>query len=111
VGVPAPAVRVPASGRLEIAAEALREGEVLALALSMPDEARGSGPRAVRVVDVAGRGLDVEAQPIEGAGSGIRIEIDPDWLTPGTYMIQVESAESGPLALRRYVLTVIEPAG
>ena len=111
IGVPAPKVRIGAGGRLVTSAEALRDGEVLALGLSMPDVSRGSSPREVKIVGVDGRLLDLQAQPIEGAGKGVRIDVDPEWLQPGRYMIQVETADPGPLALRRYVLEISDPAG
>jgi len=96
------------NGRLSIERSALRDGEVMAIGLSMPDESRGDGPRPVKVVDVSGRLYETDAFAIDGAGSGLRLEIDPEWLVPGRYMIQVQTAEQRPLALRRYVLEVTE---
>ena len=102
----APAVGIPDKGRITVAAEDLREGEVLALGLALPDEVRGDGVHEVRVIDVSGRVLDVEGHPVDGAGTGLRIEIDPGWLRPGRYMISVQTADPHPLASRRYVLEV-----
>jgi hypothetical protein len=97
--------RIPENGRLRASLEDLREGDVLALELEMPDEARGEGPRQVRVVDVERqRMLETTGAPVSGAETGLRIEIDPGWLQPGSYLIQVKTAEKRPLALRRYVL-------
>ena len=104
--VRAPAVRIADQGRLQTTEEALREGDVLALGLELPDEARGEGARPVRIVDVTGRVLDLQAQPVAGPGTGLRLEIDPTWLRPGRYMIVVETDEKRPLATRRYVLEV-----
>ena len=101
-----PASRISDGGRLRVDLDALREGEVMVLALDLPDEARGDGALHVKVVDVAGRLFETEATSIEGSGHGLRLEIDPEWLEPGRYMIQVETAENHPLALRRYVLEV-----
>lgn len=109
--VRAPAVQMPDQGRLEVTREALRDGEVLALGLEMPDDLRGEGPRAVKLIDPAGRVLELVADPVDGAGTGLRLEIDPEWLEPGQYMIQVETADTTPLPLRRYVLEVTSEEG
>jgi hypothetical protein len=97
--------RISENGRLSVSLADLREGDVLALDLEMPDEARGYGPRQVRVVDVERqRLLETTGASVSGAETGLRIEIDPGWLQPGRYLIEVETAEKRPLALRRYVL-------
>lgn len=43
----APAQRIPERGRLSIDADSLRDGDVLALGLALPDPARGEEPRTV----------------------------------------------------------------
>jgi hypothetical protein len=97
--------RIGENGRLSVSLADLREGDVLALDLEMPDEARGEGPRQVRVVDVERqRLLETTGAAVSGAETGLRIEIDPGWLQPGSYLIEVKTAEKRPLALRRYVL-------
>ena len=56
--------------------------------------------------------LEIEAQPVDGSGSGLRLELEPAWLTPGRYMIQMEiAAGQSPLGVRRYVLEVDASAG
>lgn len=105
-GAPAPAHGIGESGRLSIDAASLREGEVLALGLALADEARGSEPLAVVVVSVDGRRLETTAEPVGGSGSGLRLELEPEWLRPGRYMIQVKTAAKKPLNLTRYVLEV-----
>lgn len=106
-GVAAPAVQISDRGRLSASVRDLREGDVMAVGLHMADESRGDTPRPVRIVDAdEGRVYDTEAIAIDGAGTGMRLEIDPEWLTPGRYVIQVETAEQRPMALNRYVLEV-----
>jgi hypothetical protein len=105
-GAPAPAQRIPEHGRLAVELGSLREGGVFALGLEMPDAARGNGERPVKVIDVEGRVFETTAAAVEGSDTGLRIEIDPGWLRPGRYMIQVATAEQHPLAIRRYVLEV-----
>lgn len=105
--VRAPAQRIADQGRLRVPLEALREGEVLAVGLDLPDELRGAGPQRVRIIDVSGRKLERTALPLEGPGTGLRLELEPGWLRPGLYMIEVETAGGGPLPVRRYVLEVV----
>ena len=105
-GPPAPALRIAESGRISIDAASLRDGEVLALGLALADEARGSEPLSVRVVSIDGRRIETTAAPAAGSGSGLRLELEPEWLRPGRYMIEVTTAEKIPLHLRRYVLEV-----
>jgi len=105
-GIRAPAQRIAENGRLQVELAALRDGDVSAVGLDMPDEARGVEDRPVKVVDVEGRLFETTAAIADGSGAGLRLEIDPDWLRPGTYMIEVATAEKRPLSLRRYVLEV-----
>jgi hypothetical protein len=102
----APDVRIADGGRLSIDADSLREGEVLAIGLGLADEARGEEPVTVRIVSVDGRHRETTAAPARGSGSGLRLEIDPEWLTPGRYMIEVSTAEKTHFPVRRYVLEV-----
>jgi len=103
-----PPQQIAESGRLSATRAALREGDAFVIGLELDDAARGTGPRPVKVVDVKGRVLDTTARPLPGAGNGLRLEIDRNWLEPGQYLIQVKTAENKPLALRRYFLEVLE---
>ena len=105
-GPPPSALRIAESQRISIDLASLRDGEVLALGLALADEARGSEPLPVRVVSLDGRRIETTAAPAAGSGSGLRLELEPEWLRPGRYMIEVTTAEKIPLHLRRYVLEV-----
>jgi hypothetical protein len=104
--LPEPHQRIEERGRLTLEASALPAEGTLSLALDLPDEARGDGPRPVVIASVDGRRLETSAAPRPGAASGVQIEIDPGWLEPGQYMISVSTAERLPLAVRRYVLEI-----
>jgi hypothetical protein len=105
---PQPVASIPESGRRSFHRSALRQGDAFALVLGLSDEARGSGePRPTKIIDVEGRVIEVEARPQAGAGTGVIVEIDPDWLVAGKYLIQIETDEKGSLrGLRRYTLEV-----
>jgi hypothetical protein len=106
-----PAHRIGEGGRLSIdAAELPREG-AFALALDLPDAARGSEPRPVRIVSGDGtRQLELLAAPLAGPGSGVALHLDPAWLIPDRYLIEVTTAEATHFPLRRYVLELRGPA-
>jgi len=103
-GAKSPGLRIPAHGRLILDEAALPDQGPLTLALELPDEARGSGPQAVRVISVDGRRIDTTASPLPGAGSGVRLEIDRGFLSAGLYMIEIDTEDDHPLQIRRYVL-------
>lgn len=96
--------RIAEHGRLSLDVDELPEEGPLALILDLPDEARTGGPRSVRVVSVDGRRIDTTASPVAGTGTGVRLEIDSDFLSRGLYMIEIDTAEPTALHLRRYVL-------
>jgi hypothetical protein len=98
--------RIASGGRLRLDADALPKAGPLSLVLELDDESRASGERAVRVVSTDGRRIDLTASALPGSGSGLRLAIDPAFLTPGLYMIEVDTAEAHPLHIRRYVLEI-----
>jgi hypothetical protein len=103
----APAHRIAEGGRLSVSAADLPGAGSFDLALDLPDVARGSQPRPVRIVSQdASRVLELEAAPLAGPGSGVSLAIDPGWLVPDTYLIEVTTAEPTHFPLRRYVLEV-----
>jgi hypothetical protein len=116
--VPAPPVRVPSpivasgipriseNGRLTIERAELPDEGSLTLDLDLPDEARGSNAGKARVVSTDGRRTDVMAIPLPGAGSGVRLKIDPSFLTRGRYMIEIDTKDNQALQLRRFVLEI-----
>lgn len=99
-------LRVAAGSHARVAVDALPSGSPLALVLELEDEARGDGSRDVRLVSEDGRKLVLSASPLAGRDAGLRLEIDPDFLAPGRYLIEVQTTDPHPLHLRRYVLEV-----
>ncbi len=102
-----PGHRISEFGRLTLEAGDLPVFGPVALVLDLPDEARGdSESRTVRIVCEDGRALDTTASIEPGAGSGVRIEIDSNWLRRGDYMISVTTSEPTHFPVRRYVLEI-----
>ena len=99
-----PKLRIAANGRLTLELDQLPDEGPLELGLDLSEEARGSGDRTVRVISVDGRRLDTTASPLPGRESGVRLEIDPAFLSAGRYLIEIDTEEKHPLQLRRYVL-------
>ena len=104
VEIPVP--RIVAGGRLTLDATALPDAGSLTLNLELSDEARGSATQTVRVISVDGRRMDTTASSLPGAGSGVRLEIDSGFLSPGRYMIEIDTEDAHPLQIRRYVLEI-----
>lgn len=102
-----PNVTVQSKGRTRVTLEQLREGGTLVLGLAMPDDARGEGGVSGTIVSVEREeSRPLEGTPIAGADTGVRVQIDPDWMQPGLYMIQVKTHDGSHLPIRRYVLEV-----
>ena len=103
-GPPPARHRIAADGRLSFEASALPSDGPVTVALELSDESRGGGPLAVRIAAEDGRQIETTAVP--DSGGGVQVEIDPSWLTPGRYLIEVKTPERTHFPLRRYVLEV-----
>ena len=101
-----PGLRIAPNGRLAIDHDALPAEGPLLIALELPDEFRGTEESAVRIISTDGRRTDTTASPLPGAGSGLRVAIDPSVLSRGRYMIEIDTVGNQPLRIRRYVLEI-----
>jgi len=96
---------VDSGGTLVFGSEVLAEMGELALALRMPPDAIGSEPLPVRVLAPDGRQLHAQAR-IGADPESVGLALDPAWLKPGRYVIEVKTAERSHFPLRRYALEV-----
>ena len=58
---------------------------------------------AARVVAGDGRVLETAAAVTEG---GAAVALQPEWLSPGRYLVELRTREKSHFPLRRYVLSV-----
>lgn len=101
-----PTLSVAPGKRLRLNLADLPRDEPVAIALGLSGEARGPAHHGVRLVSTRGTRIELEATPLPGADSGLRLEIDRDLLAPGLYMIVLDTFEDHPLRLRRYALEI-----
>ena len=87
-----------------IESEALPTESLLLLDLRMPADILPEEP-SLRVIATDGRLLEMVAEVAEETGQ-IRLPLDPGWLRPGRYVIEVKTLERSHFPLRRYALEV-----
>ncbi len=103
---PAPnGLSIDTHGTLALAADSLSGGPV-PLSLRFPDPTHADELR-VTVLSTDGRGmLDLTATIEPEDRRSARVEIDPSWLRPGRYIVQLHTTEQTIFQLRRYVLEI-----
>ena len=96
--------RIEAHGRLRLKTADLPKSGPLVILIEMSDGRQPHQRFPARVVSHDGRRL--EAMVVSGShdGTDSELRIDPAELTPGSYLIEVDSADDHPMNLRRFVL-------
>jgi len=98
-------LRIASNQTIQIDAASLVPGRPVVLRLVLAEPSRSEDPRPVRVVSTDSRVF--EGQGILGEGlSDARFEIDPAFLVPGRYIVEVKMTEQSHFPLRRYALEV-----
>jgi hypothetical protein len=93
------------SGRtLGIERRDLPDGTPLLLDLQVPAEVIPEEP-ALRVIATDGRVLETVGQSGDREGS-VRLPLDPAWLSPGRYVIELRTLEREHFPLRRFAIEV-----
>ena len=113
-GPPPPrAVDAPQAGEIEIGSgetieidsKSLEPGRPVVVRLDLAVASTTDDPRPVRLLGPGG--FVRLGEGALGAGrTSARYEIDPTWLTPGRYVIEVRTTEPSHFPLRRYALEV-----
>jgi len=97
-------IAMPENGRLQLTFGELPTDGPLLVQLDLPDEAVGTGLHAVRIVSERGERSDAEARR-STQRSGLTLSIERRSLpSAGRYLIEIDTTESHPLSVRRYVL-------
>ena len=91
---------------LPIALADLAPGEPVVVTLLLGVPSAGRAPRPTRLIAPDGRQLQLGAELAFEDRSRARLSIDPAWLTPGRYLVEVKTTEATHFPLRRYVLDV-----
>jgi len=91
---------------IEIPAEALPKDRSLRVSILLPVASTSDAPRPVRILAPGRDPLDTVGQHVDGDRSNATVEIEPGWLRPGRYIVEVRTTEMSHLPIRRYVLLV-----
>ena len=97
---------IESGGTLELEAASLPQGRPLVLALRLGEPSQILGPRPVRVIAPDGRLLHATGRVDPEDRLTASLEIDPAWLIPGRYIVEVKTTERSHFALRRYAIEV-----
>ncbi len=101
-----PETPLPPTGRLVIDPEQLEAGLPLTVHLGLPEPSRNEEPRPVRLISQPdNRILELEGR-LSGDRTSAAIAIDPAYLTPGVYLVEVRTTERSHFPLRRYGIVV-----
>jgi hypothetical protein len=91
---------------LALDSASLPSGRPLVLKLALGEPSRSADPRPVRVIAPDGRLLHLSGALVADDRRSAEVEIDPDWLAPGRYVVEVKTTEKSHFPLRRYALEV-----
>jgi hypothetical protein len=97
---------LPPSATLELPRAALPERGPVRVHLALGTRSGDGAPRPVHVLAAADRRTLELAGRLDASRSVATIEIDPNWLLPGAYLVQVETTEQSHFPLRRYRIVV-----
>jgi hypothetical protein len=101
-----PSQPLPPSGTLELERAAFSASEPVRVSLGLAEPSADESPRPVRLISQPDHRI-LEIEGALGAGrTAATIEVDPDYLQPGSYLVEVKTTERSHFPLRRYVIVV-----
>jgi hypothetical protein len=98
-------LRVAAGQTLVLESASFEPGMPVVVHLQLGEPSRTPEPRPVLVLGPKGRMLRGEGT-LGDDRLEARFELDPAWLSPGHYLVQVQTTEPSHFPVRRYVLEV-----
>jgi len=109
--VPAPvaSTAVPiakAGGTLELDRASFPASGPVRVSLELPVESADDSPRPVRLVSQPDHRILELTGGLESGRTAATIEVDPAYLQPGTYLVEVQTTEQSHFPLRRYFINV-----
>jgi hypothetical protein len=97
---------LPPTGTLELARADFHGDAPVRIWLGLPEASADTQPRPVRMFSYTEqRGTQLQGK-LDTTRKAAEIEIDPAWLTAGTYLVEITTTERGPFPIRRYKLVV-----
>lgn len=102
----APGLLAVSGQTLSFSADELRAGEPLVVSLRLPEPLSDDAPLPGRVLGEDGRVLELAGRVRQGDRRTASVEIDPAWLAPGRYIVELETSEHSHFPVRRFVLEV-----
>src|SRR5262245_12800830 len=109
VPAPAPAEHPPVvkSGRRpELDRTTFPASGPVRVALDLPEVSANADPRPVRLVSQPDHRILQISGALDSGRTAATIEVDPGFLKPGPYLVEMETTEHSPIALRRYWIIV-----
>jgi hypothetical protein len=99
---------LPPTGSLHLVHSDIAGDAPFVVHLGLPEPSRDEQPRPVRLISQPDhRILELDGR-LSDDRSAAAIEIDPAYLAPGEYLVEVETTERSHFPLRRYAIVVSE---
>jgi len=90
---------------LALERDALPADGPLVVHLDLGEPSADAEPRPVRVYATDGRRLELSGR-LDASRRKARVDLDPAFLAPGRYLVEVKTTEESHFPLRRYVIEV-----
>lgn len=97
---------VAPSGKLELERSAFPTSGPVRVSLELPEMSTDAEPRPVRLISQPDHRILELPGALESDRRAATIEVDPGYLQPGTYLVEIQTTERGAFPLRRYFIVV-----